>query len=357
MFFKGGQAAPALELFVQSQQLFEVLGERGKHMAAVVLTEQADCLSELGRLDEAVEKYEEKIRRAENLKDFRQVAVGKGQLATLRYRQQRYDQALAGYHEALSIFADLQEPTMVATAWHQIGIVQQEAGQYEQAETAYRRSLEIKTRRKDLAGQANTLTQLGNLYDDYLHRPEEALVFYRQAADSYVRLGDVRYEGVVRNNIADTLRQLKRYDEARQEIKRAIACKEQIGLAALPWKSFNILHQIEAAEGNEAAAKAAWQQARDAYLAYRRQGGYAQFDGGKLADKIVDAVQQGKGEEMAQELGQLAEADDIPDWLKAAVPLLLAVFNGSRDPALADDPALDYANAAELLFLMERLGE
>jgi hypothetical protein len=36
--------------------------------------------------------------------------------------------------------------------------------------------------------------------------------------------------------------------------------------------------------------------------------------------------------------------------------LLLAVLNGSRDAALADDPALDYDNAAELLFLMERLG-
>ncbi|MCI5228229.1 MAG: hypothetical protein D3918_16645, partial [Candidatus Electrothrix sp. AX2] len=160
-----------------------------------------------------------------------------------------------------------------------------------------------------------------------------------------------------RNNIANTLRQLKRYDEARQEIKRAIECLNQIGLAAEPWKSFNILHQIETAEGNAAAAKAAWQQAQAAYLAYRRQGGYAQYDGGKLADQIAEAMQQGKGEEMAQELGQFAEAEDTPDWLRAAAPLLLAVLNGSRDAALADDPALDYDDAAELLFLMERLGE
>jgi len=31
------------------------------------------------------------------------------------------------------------------------------------------------------------------------------------------------------------------------------------------------------------------------------------------------------------------------------------LLNGSRDPALADDPALDYADAAELLFLIARL--
>lgn len=35
---------------------------------------------------------------------------------------------------------------------------------------------------------------------------------------------------------------------------------------------------------------------------------------------------------------------------------LLAIFNGARDPALADDPALDFDDAAEILFLLERVG-
>jgi hypothetical protein len=34
---------------------------------------------------------------------------------------------------------------------------------------------------------------------------------------------------------------------------------------------------------------------------------------------------------------------------------MVAILNGSRDPALADDPALDYADAAEVLFLIDRL--
>ncbi len=34
---------------------------------------------------------------------------------------------------------------------------------------------------------------------------------------------------------------------------------------------------------------------------------------------------------------------------------MLAIFNGSRYPALADDPALDYADAAEILFLLARV--
>jgi tetratricopeptide (TPR) repeat protein len=200
-----------------------------------------------------------------------------------------------------------------------------------------------------------SLGELGRLYSTKLNRLEEAVILYQQATTIADELGNLAKEGAWRNDTAATLHQLKRYAEARQEIKRAIACKEQIGLAAEPWTAFAILHQIEAAEGNAAAAKTAWQQARAAYLAYRRQGGYAQGGGGKVADHIAGAVQQGQAEETAQDLRQIAEEDDTPDWAKNFSLLLLAVLNGSRDAALADDPALDYDNAAELLFLMERL--
>ncbi|MCI5223039.1 MAG: tetratricopeptide repeat protein, partial [Candidatus Electrothrix sp. AR4] len=351
----GGQAGPALELLVESQRLFEAVGEPGERMAAVSLTEQADCLSDLGQLDEATAKYEESIKRGEEQEDFRGVATGKMQLASVRLDQKRYADALAGYEEARTIFDGLDESISVAAVWHQIGSVHQEAGQYEQAETAYRRSLEINTQSNNRAGQANSLTQLGILYDIGFNDLESTVIFFRQAADIDVELEDMRNEGLTRNNIANALRKLKRYDEARQEIMRAIECKSQFGHSAIPWTSFNILHQIETAEGNTAAAKAAWIKARDAYLAYRWQGGYAQTPGGELADQVIGAVQQDKTEEMVQALAQIAEADDTPDFLKVAAPKFLAVLNGSRDPALADDPALYYADAAEVLFLMERL--
>ncbi len=37
------------------------------------------------------------------------------------------------------------------------------------------------------------------------------------------------------------------------------------------------------------------------------------------------------------------------------IPRLHAILDGSRDPALAEDPALDYDDAAELALLLERL--
>lgn len=352
----GGQAAPALELSMIAQRLFEGLGERGERMAAVTLTEQADCLAVLGRLDEAIAKYEARIKCGDKMVDFHGVAVSKAQLAAVLYIQGKYVKALTSFDGARAIFEAQNEPAPVASMWHRIGMVQQDTGQYDDAEMAYRRSLEIRTQINDRAGQAMSLSELGRLYNTKLSRPEDAVTFYRQAADLFVELGDLRYEGVARNNIASAMCKLNRYGDARSEIARAIECKRPFGHVAEPWTSFGILYAIETAVGNGAAARAAWVQARDAYLAYRRQGGYAQHGGGKLVDRVLGLIAQQKVDEVNALFQELASDSETPDSLKQLMQAMLSIFNGSRDPALADDPALDYADAAEILFLLARVG-
>ncbi|NQT14585.1 MAG: tetratricopeptide repeat protein, partial [Planctomycetes bacterium] len=317
-------------------------------------TEQGDCLTDLGRLDEAAKAYEEAGKRFELSDDARSVAAAKGQLGTVRKLQERYDEALAAYEEARAIFEGLGEPGSVATAWHQVGIVHRETQRFEAAERAYRQSLAIKVQQTNRSGEASSLTELGNLYSDW-GRPEQAVAFYRQAADTYTALGDQASEGRVRNNIANTLHTLGHNDEARREILRAIECKQPFGHAALPWTSFDILHEIEQAAGSGAAAAAAWRQARDAYLAYRREGGYAQSRTGKLGDDIWNAVQQNGAEAAVEFLQQVirSRGDESPPiaWTRFE-----AILAGSRDPTLADDPELYYGDSAELLLLLERLG-
>ena len=60
---------------------------------------------------------------------------------------------------------------------------------------------------------------------------------------------------------------------------------------------------------------------------------------------------------VTQVLTQLAAAADTPPQLQALLPKLLAILHGDRDPALADDPALDFRDAAELRLLLEKLAE
>ena len=282
----------------------------------------------MGRLDEAAAAYEESIRRAEKLGDDRDVAVGKSQLGTVRMQQRRYKEALKAYEEARERFTRLDEPGTVAVIWHQTGMVYQEAGQPEAAEDAYRKSLAIKVRLGDVAGQASTLGQLGNLYDDVLDRPEEAAAFYRQAADKYVEIGDVAKEGAARSNLGDTLRKLRRLDEARQEIRRAIECKAQFGHASEPWKTWDILADIETDAGNPTAAAEAKRKAIECYLAYRRDGGENHNADGRICLAVTEPLLAGDPAAAASFLQQLA-----------ADPEAVARFAPSSKPSKPSSPA------------------
>ena len=356
-----GGSEQALPLLDEARQRFEAVAKEraskaAEGMASPCNTEQGDCLRDLGRFDEAAAAYDEGIQRAEQLDDVRQVAVGKGQLGTVRMYQRRYPEALVAYAEARERFTQMDEPGTVAVIWHQTGNVYQDAGQPEAAEDAYRKSLAIEVRLGNVAGQARTLGQLGNLYGDVLGRLEEAVAFYRQAVDKSVESRDVAKEGIRRSNLAATLSKLRRLDESRQEIRRAIECKVQFGHVAEPWKTWAILADIETDAGNPAAAAEAKRKAIACYLAYRRDGGENHDGSGRLSLAVTQPLLTGDPAQAASLLQQLAANPDAA-WLLPFIHALQAIVSGSRDRSLADAPGLDYRMAAEVLMLIEALAQ
>jgi tetratricopeptide (TPR) repeat protein len=353
----GGAAENALMPLSEAERRFQILAEAGnteaRRMASIAISETAECLVNLGRWDEAEARYKEAIRRNEKHNYQRGLAVDKFQLGNLSLQRGQYAQALRIYIEALGIFESLGEPGGMASAWHQIGIAHRQAEQFEQAERAYRQSLAIKVRQKDLRGEGSSLAELGNLYDE-MGRLEEAVKCHRQAADLYVKLQAQMYEGDVRNNLAVTFIKLQRYNEARRELHRAIQCGEPYGHAARRWTTWNNLHHLERVSGNVQAAIEARQQAIESYLAYRRAGGQSRNPGAQLGTMTAQAIAQGDTTEIDQVLTQIS-GENVPLWAKAMVPKLQAIVRGERDPKLADDPNLEYDDAAELLLLLEIL--
>lgn len=353
-----GNAEPALQSLAEAWRRFQELADAGNPTAevaaSIAIKEGGDCLSQLGRLDEAAAAYEEAIRRHEKRGSTRELAVAKSNLATLRSRQGRYPEALQFYEEAGRIFASLGEPLSVATIWRQIGDAHTQSGQCEQAESAYQQSLAIEVREKHESGEALTLGSLGILYS-VSGRSEDAARLLRQAADVYFRLQDLFREGANRNNLADTLFNLRRYDDARREVLRAIECKRPFGHAAQPWLTWNILFDLERVTGNLPAAIEARQRAIESFLAYRRAGGENQQPGATiLCSRVAEAIQQKLTAQAEQLLEEFSRANPEA-WVKAMVPKLRAIIQGDRNPALADDPTLDYGDAAELRLLLETL--
>lgn len=358
---QAGSAHAALEPLAEARTRFERLGQAGDavaaRMASVSLTDYADCLRDLGRLDEAA-AYEQTIEEAASLDDERMVASNKGQLGTVRLYQRRYAEALAAWDEARQTFEQLGEPGSVATAWHQIGRVHQEAEQFEAAEHAYQQSLHTESSRGNRTGEADTLNQLGNLYGIQSRR-EEAVRFYLQTADIFASpdIQNLAGEGRARSNAASELTKLFRYDDARGEILRAIECKQPYGHAAEPWTAFGILSDLEQAVGDDEASTTARHRAIEAYLAYRRDGGENHSTGGQLAALVHQALTTGDTTAATTQIDAFAEHPELPNHpsLQALLPALTAILSGSRNPALAADPRLDYDDAAELQFLLERL--
>ncbi len=354
-----GASEQALPLLEEARQKFQAVekkepGRGAERMVLACLTNKGDALLHLGRLDGAAAAYEEAIHRDEQLGNERGVAVNKGQLGTVRKDQRRYPEALLAYEEARKLFKQLEEPGSVATIWHQTGMVYRMMDKPEAAEDAYRQSLAIKVQVGDVAGQASTLGQLGNLYNYVLDRLEEAATFYRQAANKHVEVVDAANEGRDRSNLGETLLKLRRLDEARMEILRAIECKSQFGHATEPWKSWTTLADIESDAGNTIAAAEATRKAIDCYLAYRRDGGENHYDDGRIALAVTQQLLAADPTTAASLLKQ-----QIPHFGAAGfgvfIRALQAIATGSRDQTLADAPDLSHTMAAEILLLIETL--
>jgi len=83
-----GDAEAALQPLTEAQQRFQMLAETGKtsasRMASGAIVERGNCLTNLGRLNEAAAAYEDAVERLEQRDVRRSIAVVKGQLGTVR---------------------------------------------------------------------------------------------------------------------------------------------------------------------------------------------------------------------------------------------------------------------------------
>lgn len=155
------------------------------------------------------------------------------------------------------------------------------------------------------------------------------LHFTKQACDIYVVLGDVQTEGRARNNLANTVIKLKRYDAARDEIKRAIECKNQFGHTAQPWTAFSILYDLEIATGKPKAAEQAWEKEFSAYLSYREDGGYGRSNSVQIVELFKNGMEQGNSSELETMIEQYSNMDIAPDYKHQFSKFISKIKSGS----------------------------
>ena len=356
-----GAAEQALPLLDEAWRRFETIAAAGsggsaEEMAAKCFFELSECLSRLGRLDEAMAACEECIRRSEQLGDYRGIAVAKANMGEILRDQGLYPEALKTWQEAREQFKALNESEdTLRVISNQLGKAYQGLGNREAAEDMFRESLKIAERLGNVAGQASTLNQLGILYKDNPGHLEEAADFFRQAVEKSVETGDVSSEGYYRNNLAASLARMKQFDKAREQLLRGIECTSHLGHESQMWASWSNLADIETEAGNPGEAANFKRKAVECYLDYRHAGGENHEGVGRISLYVTNLLLAGDDATATSFLQEHAGEPDIPSSFGAYMNALQSIVDGSRDPALADAPDLDYGMAAEILLLIETL--
>lgn len=352
-------AEPAVRELTAARQQFTALADRGNasaaRMVAVTDAEIGDCLTYLRRLQDAATAYEAALARTDTQSATR--AAEQLQLGLVYQRQGKYSAAAELYDAARRAFETLSQPEQVAQAWRRLSTAQKLNRQMEPALKSGQKALYLYEQQRNLHGIAEVLGEVAHLHQ-VLNQLEEAALAYRRMAEIYAHTAMKSSEEATRNKLANVLIQLRRPDEARQELYRAGECNPPESPTARNWNIRRGLRDVSQTVENTKVADLARQQAIQKYLAYRQAGGENTNPGTRLCAQINDALCHGNQETrkaLLIKLAQLSASPNIPSAGKLLMDKLQDILNGMRDPALADDPNLHYQYAVELQLLLEDL--
>lgn len=182
------------------------------------------------------------------------------------YRNMGEFQKALDYHQrSLQLKIELGMKASEAFSHQNIGLVYFVMKDYPRALAAYQKSLEIREQLQDTRLVAASLNSIGSV--QAVTDPQAALNTYARSLAIRTQVGDTRGEMSTLLNIADVHKKLGRYSEARDVLERAMAVGEKIDAPLMRSNALKAMSEVEAAQGNYAAAykrQVAYEQAHEA---------------------------------------------------------------------------------------------
>lgn len=302
----------ALSALDEAQAAFEGLPDpTAQRMASACLTARSHCLTALGRYTEAEACCSEAIRRDRARGDIRDVGVGVAQRATARMLRDDLEGALGDLREARRLFEALDEPLGVARVLHQLGMTLRSAMRLAEAEDAYKGSLALRLRHGARVEAGTVMHELVGVAL-FAGRVEEAVAWAERAVDLFSAEGHRGYEAMARHHLALARFRLGRLDEAEADARAAAMVCAELGLAAQPWKSWELLSEIGLARGDVLGADGARSEAVAWYRRYRWQGGLPDPATMQPFADVYRAVEVGAGRDLAARLEAASAAGSLP---------------------------------------------
>lgn len=215
-----GNYVQALEIYEQQLKKSEVIGDRED--LAIALGNIAIVYSSLDRYSEALQYHQQALAIERDLKKKRDIGFSLINIGAVYNSASDYGQALDSLNQGLIIVREEGDRLAEANALNHIGSSYSGLGEYAQAMDYYEQALSIFQAFEVQDDIGNALNNIGNKFDN-LGQYQQALDAYQQTLEIAKKNNDVGAQGTALNNIGVTYSNIGEYSNALESLQQALA--------------------------------------------------------------------------------------------------------------------------------------
>ncbi|MHC9510442.1 protein kinase domain-containing protein [Kangiella sp. M94] len=194
-----------------------------------VLNAMGVAYQRLGNLELAQDYYLQGLHKRRLANDQNGMATSMSNLATVHSIQGQHDEATEYLEQSLAVYESLNDIEGEANAYNELGVLAEEQGLYETALENYRQALTLRINLGDEWLKAESMNNIGFIYY-LLSNPENALVFWQQAEQSYQKVQDPVGVIRVRENLGQMELAMGNWRSAYFIFEKALEDSKQLGL-------------------------------------------------------------------------------------------------------------------------------
>ncbi|MBN1774097.1 MAG: tetratricopeptide repeat protein [Deltaproteobacteria bacterium] len=249
-----GRMDDALQCFEEMRRIAWRLDMRRK--GGVAHNRIGRVLRELGKLDEALRHLGTGHVLFSMAEDRRGVASSLDDIGKVHWRRGEYKVALQQMQKAIEIRRQIGDLRSIALSLNNLGLVHQDSAQFEEALRCFTESLDIRRKIKDVPGLIISLNNLGTVYQDSGEH-DKAIQLWQEALTEARRIDDRLRQAYLLTNIGVSEYQIRRYADAIKTLGEAQEIAIQLGDHLLQGETARAMGKTRMLMGDYAGAREA----------------------------------------------------------------------------------------------------
>ncbi|MBD2014719.1 CHAT domain-containing protein [Microcoleus sp. FACHB-53] len=217
------------------------------------LIQQGITQYQQGKLDAAIQSWQQALKIYQQLKERQGEATALGNLGAAYLATGNYKQAIASLQPLIPITQALSDRNGEARALGNLGIAYKGMGDYEKAIASHQQALALMQQLKNRQGEGQILGNLGNAYEG-LGNYDKAIASYQQSLTIAQEVKDRIGEGAALGNLGAIYANQGKYDEAIKTYQQSLAIAQAVDDKAGQANTLNNLGIASQVKGDTAKA-------------------------------------------------------------------------------------------------------